>query len=270
MSSAEVLAIRPNTSDFVHQFAGGLLSPDRPAPTLITGPRGKHAKTGYAIYRNNVTVSLIEALASIFPAVQRITGPDFFRAMARFHVRETPPNSPLLFEYGRGFPDFIDRYEYAQAMPWLSDVARIERAWLDAYHAADAHALNPAALALASPQEMGALVLQPHPAMRVISSSYPAVTIFAMNRSTGSVGRVEPRPEDGLISRLGDEVSIRVLQPGGADFINALVGGEPLAVAAAAGLAAHARFDLTLAICEIIAAGAFSHIAMENSNVEHA
>ena len=45
----------------------------------------------------------------------RITGEDFFRAMARFHVRATPPTSPLLFEYGRDFPDFIESYEYAQA-----------------------------------------------------------------------------------------------------------------------------------------------------------
>ena len=29
--------------------------------------------------------------------------------MARFHVRATPPTSPLLFEYGRDFPDFIER-----------------------------------------------------------------------------------------------------------------------------------------------------------------
>ena len=43
-------------------------------------------------------------------------------------------------------------YEYARAMPWLADTARIERAWLDAYHAADAEPLS--AVALGSfPQE---------------------------------------------------------------------------------------------------------------------
>jgi len=44
----------------------------------------------------------------------------------------TPPTSPLLFEYGRDFPAFIEGYEHAQDMPWLADTARIERAWLDA------------------------------------------------------------------------------------------------------------------------------------------
>jgi len=61
----------------------------------------------YNVYRNNVTVSLINALAATYPAVQRITGVEFFRVMARFHVRATPPTSPLLFEYGRDFPAFI-------------------------------------------------------------------------------------------------------------------------------------------------------------------
>ena len=44
------------------------------------------------------------------------------------------------------FPTSSRRYEYAQSMPWLADVARIERAWLDAYHAADAEPLAPARL----------------------------------------------------------------------------------------------------------------------------
>src|SRR6202000_2908803 len=126
---------------FGDRFASALVNPEHPTPLGVTGPRGKGAIKRYNVYRNNVTVSLIDALAAIYPAVQRITGSEFFRAMARFHVRAPPPTSPLLFEYGREFPAFIESYEYAQDLPWLADTARIERAWLDAYHAADATAL---------------------------------------------------------------------------------------------------------------------------------
>ncbi|MBW9054740.1 DNA-binding domain-containing protein [Rhizobium mesosinicum] len=267
MRSAEILPIRPMASNFAGQFSAALLIPDVPIPDLVTGPRGKRAEKRYNVYRNNVTVSLIAALSSIFPAVERITGTDFFRAMARFHVRETPPASPLLFEYGRDFPDFIDRYEYAQDMPWLSDVARIERAWLDAYHAADAEALRGEALAAAPQEYLGAATFRPHPATRVISSDHPAVTIFAMNRGSGPVGRVEDHPEDGLITRLDDEVTVRLLPPGGAAFFNALLAGECLAGAVAAGLDAHPAFDLFAAIGEMITSGAFSAIELEISNV---
>ncbi|MBB3393229.1 hypothetical protein FHT82_006022 [Rhizobium sp. BK275] len=267
MRSADILPMRRAAPDFAGQFSAALLSPDAPAPDLVTGPRGKRAEKRYNVYRNNVTVSLIAALASIFPAVERITGTDFFRAMARFHVRETPPASPLLFEYGRDFADFIDRYEYAQHMPWLSDVARIERAWLDAYHAADAPALRAEALAAIPPEELDDVTFQPHPATRVISSAHPAVTIFAMNRGSGPVSRVDDHPEDGLITRLDDEVTVRLLPPGGAAFFNVLLSGECLAAAVTAGLDAHPAFDLSAAIGEMIASGAFSAIELEISNV---
>src|SRR5690349_10653352 len=102
-------------------FAPALLDPSAEVPTVVTGPRGKAAVKRYNVYRNNVTVGLIDALAAIYPAVQRITGPEFFRAMARFHIRQSPPASPLLFEYGRDFPAFIEQYEYAKSLPWLAD-----------------------------------------------------------------------------------------------------------------------------------------------------
>lgn len=133
-----------NLRAFAERFASALIDPTHPTPVGVTGPRGKGAVKRYNVYRNNVTVGLIDALAAIYPAVQRITGTDFFRAMTRFHVRATPPTSPLLFEYGRDFPAFIQSYEYAQDLPWLADVARIERAWLDTYHAADLPPLPPA------------------------------------------------------------------------------------------------------------------------------
>src|SRR5246500_4427127 len=122
-------------SSYAATFAAALIDPERETPAIVAGPAGKGAARRYNVYRNNVTVSLIDALAAVYPAVQRITGREFFRAMARFHVRATPPASPLLFEYGRDFPAFIEAYEYARDLPWLADVARIERAWLDAYHA---------------------------------------------------------------------------------------------------------------------------------------
>ena len=128
-------------------FAPGLTDPSIKAPEDVVAAPGKRVVKRYNVYRNNVTVSLINALAAVYPAIQRITGVGFFRAMARFHFRATPPTSPLLFEYGRDFPAFIETYEYAREMPWLADTARIERAWLDAYHAADLPVLAAEALA---------------------------------------------------------------------------------------------------------------------------
>jgi hypothetical protein len=240
-------------------FAAPLLDPARAAPSLVTGPNGKAAARRYDVYRNNVTVSLIAALAAIYPAVQRITGTDFFRAMARFHLRETPPTSPLLFDYGRDFPAFIERYPHAQAMPWLADVARIERAWLDAYHAADAVSLPPAALTRIAPERLAGLTFTPHPAVRIVRSPFSAVTIFGANRAAGPVPRIDASTaEDALITRPELDVMVRQLPPGGATFASQLIAGCSLGEAAAAALDESSDFDIAANIAGLIEAGAFT------------
>lgn len=242
-------------------FVSALLDPEQPLPAVISGPGAKAAVRRYGVYRNNVTVSLINALAAVYPATQRITGAEFFRMMARLHVRATPPTSPLLFEYGRDFPDFIEHYEHAQSMPWLADVARIERAWLDAYHAADAAPLSPTALATIPVDQLADVVLIPHPAARIVRSPYSALTIFSANRIDRPVTRIEAgEPEDALITRPALEVFARRLPPGGAAFLAQLMTGEPLGAAAAAGSSDSPDFDLATNISGMIEAGIFTDI----------
>ena len=190
--------------------------------------------------------------------MQRITGVDFFRAMARFHIRETPPASPLLFEYGREFPAFIERYEYAQGMPWLADTARVERAWLDAYHAADAAPLAASDLAAFPPERLADLVFTPHPAARLVRSRFAAVTIFAANREPGPVEAIDAsQAEDALITRPELDVVVRRLAPGEAEFLSALIAGRPLGEAADAALKAHPGFDIGAGLATLIESGAF-------------
>jgi Putative DNA-binding domain len=244
-------------------FASALVDPECETPDIVAGPAGKRGLRRYNVYRNNVMISLIDSLAAIYPAVQRITGVDFFRAMARFHVRATPPTSPLLFEYGRDFPTFIEQYEHARPMPWLADTARIERAWLDAYHAADAEPLLPAAIASVPPERLGELVFTAHPATRIIRSQFSAVTIFAANRAQEPVGRIDASmPEDALITRPDLDVVVRHLPAGGAAFLTSLMAGQSLCKAAALAAERLASFDLAANIAGMIQAGAFTTVSL--------
>jgi hypothetical protein len=246
---------------FAAAFAAALLDPRSGTPAVVMGPKENAAIRRYNVYRNNVTVSLIDALAAVFPATQRLAGVEFFRAMARFHVRAAPPTSPLLFEYGRDFPDFIATYEYARSAPWLADVARVERAWLDAYHAADLGTLTPEALAAFPSDGLADAVFVPHPVTRIVSSGFAAVSIFLASRTEGPVGSIDATtPEDALITRPGLDVVVRRLPPGGAMFLKRLVSGETLAAAAAAAFEASASFDLSANIAGIVEAGAFTAI----------
>ena len=252
---------------YASEFAAALIDPRRETPAVVAGPNGKVAIKRYNVYRNNVTSSLIDALATIYPAVQRITGVDFFRAMARFHIRATPPTSPLLFEYGRDFPAFIAQYGYAQSMPWLADTARLERAWLDAYHAEDAAALSAETLAAVTPEHLADLVFIAHPATRIVRSPFSVVTIFAANRSGEEVGRIDASsPEDALITRPDLDVVVRHLPPGGAVFLTDLIARRSLGEAAASALDASPTFDIASSIAGMIEAGAFTAATLEKQD----
>jgi hypothetical protein len=242
-------------------FTRALLDPDVATPAVVAGPKSKAAVNRYNVYRNNVTVSLINALAVAFPATLRITGVDFFRAMARFYVRAAPPSSPLLFEYGRDFPDFIERYEYAQSVPWLADVARIERAWLDAYHAADVQPLMAHELAAIPSEQLPNTVFKPHPATQVIRSRFSAITAFTASRSDGPDSDIEVvEPEDALVTRPALEVEVRRLPPGGAIFLGRIMTGESLGAAASAAFSESPSFDLPANIRGLLEAGAFTTV----------
>jgi hypothetical protein len=247
-------------------FSCALLDSKVATPTVVAGPKSKAAVKRYNVYRNNVTVSLINALAAAFPGTLRITGVDFFHSMARFYVRATPPSSPLLFEYGRDFPDFIERYEYAQSVPWLADVARIERASLDAYHAADVQPLMPRELAAIPSEQLPNTVLKPNPATRVIRSRFSAVTILTASRSDGPDRHIEVvEPEDALVTRSALEVEVRQLAPGGAIFLSCLMSGKSLDAAASAAFAESPSFDLPANISGLLEAGAFTTVLCRES-----
>src|SRR5271166_1474744 len=248
-------------------FSAALLEPDRETPALVSGPAGKAAAKRYNVYRNNVTVSLIDALAAVYPAVQRVTGVEFFRAMARFHIRETPPTSPLLLEYGRDFPAFIERYEYARGMPWLADAARIERAWLDAYHAADVRPLTASDLASVPAERLADLVFAPHPATWVLRSRFAAVTIVAANRAPGPVEAIDAsQAEDALITRPESDVVVRRLAPGEAEFLSALIAGRPLGEAVGATLEAYPDFDIGAGVATLIESGACASASLGDNS----
>ena len=126
-------------------FAAALLDAERPAPEGLVGPDGEPSARRFAVYRNNVVVGLVDALADAFPAVRRIVGDEFFRAMAGAHALREPPTSPILLDYGAKFPDFIAGFPPVTGLPYLADVARIERAWREAYYAQEAEPIGPEA-----------------------------------------------------------------------------------------------------------------------------
>lgn len=220
-------------SEVLDRFAAALVDPAEAVPVGVNGRRAVTDTKRFAVYRNNVHVSLVEALAKRYPVVGRLVGDDFFRGMARVYVASHKPASPLLIHYGADFADFIAGFAPAATIAYLADVARLESAWLEAYHAADAAPLDIAALMALPPERLPGLRLRPHPATRLVVSSFPIGSIWSAHRSDPVQPIGHARAETVLLVRPAADVGVHVMPSGDTGFIAALIAGRSVAEAAA-------------------------------------
>ena len=215
-------------------FADAVVDPARSVPDFTRGREGVPDARRFAVYRNNVAVGLIGSLEARYPVTRRLVGDEFFRATARAFIAGHKPDNAVLIHYGSAFADFLEGFEPARDLPYLPDVARLESAWVDAYHSAEAPVVSLADLATVPPEQLMDFRFALHPAARLLRLAHPAASIWA-----GHQGEGEPRPpaqwvaEDALITRPHADVAVRILPEGGFDFALALRHGASLGEAAA-------------------------------------
>ncbi len=205
-------------------FAAALIDPRLPPPAGVMQCGGRGQRAGFAVYRNNALVSLIDALQERFPVTCRLVGEEFFRAMARAYATKHRPRSPLLMHYGDTFATFIDTFIPASDVPYLSDVARLEVAWSAAYHAPEASPLQPQVLTETEPDALLEMRLTLHPSTQVLRSAYPIADIWAAHQHANSVAPLSNWDgQEVLVLRPDAEVQVRTLGPGVYAFISALL-----------------------------------------------
>ena len=143
------------------------------------------------IYRNNTFITLTDALASTFPVINKLVGDVFFTHTASEFIIKTPARPGPLFEYGVEFPSFLDTFEPASSLPYLSDVARFEWAMNVAYHAEEGIPLHVNELANIPESELVNLQFTIHPSCQLITSDYPIDKIWAANQPDGEVREID-------------------------------------------------------------------------------
>lgn len=144
----------------------------------------------FDVHRKHFTRSLATALQKTFPAIVNLVDARFFAYAADAFVRAHPPKTPCLFEYGGELPAFFEAFPACSHLPYLGDVARMEWAMHEVFHAADAE-----------PQ-------------RILSSHWPVDAIWrlAMGRAQAAVD-MNSGGVCLLFYRDGDEVRFKKLSP---------------------------------------------------------
>lgn len=236
-------------------FIQAAMNPDLDAPKGIVGPDGMPAPKRFSVYRNNIIVSLKEAMNDGFPAVASLVGTAFFAAMSDIYIRQNPPKSPILALYGLDFPKFIAEFEPAASLPYLTDVARLEFALRLAYHCADSTPVEAQAFTNAN---VLSATLSFAPTVSAIRSDYPITQIRA-----AALGGQQPTggAEDVLITRPELDPIATAFPSGTAAIIDALQAGLPFGEAIEAG---PEGLDLPVFIGALISGGAITKLEYDS------
>ncbi|MEM7620239.1 MAG: DNA-binding domain-containing protein [Pseudomonadota bacterium] len=217
-------------------FVAALKDPEKPVPeSLGQTSQSEPSLKRFNVYRNNVSISLIEVLADTFPVVQQLVGEAFFKAMANIFVSQHLPSSPVLLHYGETFPDFVRDFEPAKSSPFLPDVARLEWAWCQSYHAKDSQPLSLEAIAALSEDQLGEVTFHFHPSFWLIQSAWPIFSIWQAHQQEHpetALKSLKQGDEYGFIVRPVLDVILHPITKDLCDFIASLKQGRPLNEAA--------------------------------------
>jgi hypothetical protein len=132
------------------------------------------------IYRNNVTIILINTLLSIYPLIALLVGDDFFRMAAKAYIKSYPSRSSNLHDYGEYFSHFLTSYSPVKNLPYVAEVAHFEWTCHRLYFMTDHPLFNKKILEQISPDQFPQLRFILHPASQVINFKYPILRIIEL------------------------------------------------------------------------------------------
>jgi hypothetical protein len=142
-----------------------------------------------------------------------VLGEDNIAALVKEYLLEHPPTEPSILYARLYLADFLNDHPFAERWPFIADLARLERAVLDVFHAADAPALGLETLHAVPSEDWPALKLRTHTAVEIVHSEWRIADLL----HTVEQGRewTDPEHEEAsvLVWRQNALVNYRSLEP---------------------------------------------------------
>lgn len=217
--------------DFVRAIGSSSAPGDWPdaMASLATQP-------GFAVYRNTGLAARIDALEAGYPAVVALVGREWFRAAASTFADTTPAASPMMAEYGEGFPDFLRTFGPARDLPFLAPVALIDLHHGKTQRARSVPALTGDAflsLAQGGAEAIGSarLTLRPSTRFARFDTNAPTVWLDARGLEVADGIAFGTDPEAILLTRRDGAVLAERLREGAFPLLEAIRAGATIAAA---------------------------------------
>jgi hypothetical protein len=178
--------------------------------TVAAGPR-LDAAACVDIYANMYFYRLLDVLREDHPATAAALGAPQFHNLVTDYLLAHPPSHFSLRHAGDALPDLLSAQPPAGAPPWIADLARFERALLDAGDAADAPLLTAGQLRAVPAERWPALRIAPHPSVRLLRSAWPVHVVREHVEAGESPGDPAVAPTHLCIWRQAQRVRYRAV-----------------------------------------------------------
>lgn len=222
-------------------FRAAILDAGQPVPEGLLDAAAGPAGARFSVYRNNVIVSLTEALQVGFPLLRKLIGAKAFTQLGATFVRQHPPTSPLMMQYGDVMPAFLEDFRPLMHIGYLPDCARLDLAMRSSYHASDAQPLDPSCFG--NSDALMEMTFALAPSTRILRSPWPLYDLWRYNMVPGAP-KPQAVPQEVLITRPDFDPAPHLLPAGAADWLTMIEEGEAFGEAITQMTSSTPDFDL--------------------------
>ncbi len=145
---------------------------------VIAGDDRLRAQERVDIYANMYFYRILEVLQEDFPATLAVIGAERFHNLITGYLIDYPPRHFSISYAGEHLADFIRDHPLREEFPFLADLARLERALIEVFHAADAVPLDAERMRAIVPEQWPSLQLTLHPAHQMFQLEWNVASIL--------------------------------------------------------------------------------------------
>jgi hypothetical protein len=151
---------------------------DKSDEAILTQIKSINSASRLQIYRNNVFGNFDDVLASIYPAVKKTVGADYFEQICQKYHLAHPSQSGNLDNYGRHFGKFLHQIKKEHKILYLKELAELEWHYHDAYFAKDVGDFDLESFQKLSEEQWCQLQFKLHHSCVLMAPKYPINQIW--------------------------------------------------------------------------------------------
>jgi Putative DNA-binding domain len=181
------------------------------------------------IYVSAYFYRLLECLKEEFPATLAVIGTNDFASLVREYLVWRPPTEPSIFYAGRYLAEFLRNHNLAKCRPFIAELARLERATLETFHASEAPILTDEEMRAIPAQQWPTIELRSHPGVEILRGQWRVSEVLSAVERGDAWGEPAQEKNAVIVWRRGTDVHYRIIEATETDALALLQKGASFA-----------------------------------------